>query len=85
MNGNTSFASRLKRARNLVGISQVELARRAQMTSPTICHYEQGKVRPTIDSLFLLSSALGVPAAWLLGEQHPREEKSINPWDMAKA
>jgi transcriptional regulator with XRE-family HTH domain len=66
------MGSRLLIARNVlrlrarIGITQTELARRAQMAQPRIAEIEAGGVNTTVDTLDKLAAAFGVDAASLL-------------------
>ncbi len=63
-----TFAERLKQRRTEVGISQSELARRAEITQRTIQHYEGGTRKPVnIEMVGRLAQALDTTAEYLLG------------------
>lgn len=54
----STLAQRLKSVRTKAGLSQRELARRADMTNGALSNIEQGKVSPTVSSLEKILSAI---------------------------
>jgi transcriptional regulator with XRE-family HTH domain len=58
--------TRIREARLALGLSQIELADRVQVSQPTIAHWEQGTHAPRQLALVRLADALGVSRAWLL-------------------
>lgn len=56
----------LRSARAALGISQEELAFRADLDRTYISHLENGHKSPTVDVLFRLAEELGVTASSLL-------------------
>ena len=65
----TKFATRLKRARNKAGMTQDELAKKAEMTQSKVSTYESPKNKsvPGLDAAAKLAVALGVSLDWLAG------------------
>ena len=59
--------SRLKRARVLAGLTQVELARHIHGSPTTVAKYEQNKAQPSIHVLVRLARILNVTSDELLG------------------
>jgi transcriptional regulator with XRE-family HTH domain len=59
----TPAASLLKRARQLAGLTQAELARRSGIAAPTISAYEAGRRDPTVTNLVRLLDAAGLDLA----------------------
>jgi transcriptional regulator with XRE-family HTH domain len=57
----------LKKARLDAGLSQEELATRAQIHRTYVSLLELNKKSPTMDVLFRLCDALGLPASDLIG------------------
>jgi transcriptional regulator with XRE-family HTH domain len=57
------FGGVLRRYRNIAGMSQEELADRAEVDRTHISRLERGVQQPTIATLIGLAIALGVPAA----------------------
>lgn len=64
---NVFRGGRLKTARERRGLTQDELAERAQTTQLSISRYENSKSTPAPDILAALALALEVSADWLLG------------------
>ena len=66
------FATRLKQARERVGLTQTELGLRAGLeatvASPRINQYEKGVHEPQFATAKRLAKALGIPAAFLYAE-----------------
>jgi transcriptional regulator with XRE-family HTH domain len=62
------FGGVLRRYRNIAGMSQEELADRAEVDRTHISRLERGVQQPTIATLIGLAIALGVPAADLARE-----------------
>ncbi len=61
------FPSRLKYARELRGLNQGDLAKRAGFQSSAISHFETGTRKPSFDNLRRLADALDVTTDFLLG------------------
>ena len=67
----TTLAERLKRVREVAGLSQRELAERVtadgvSVSSQTVMRYEQGASVPPADYVAALSRVLSVDAAWVV-------------------
>ncbi len=62
-----NLGGRLKRARTMSGLSQVELGERVGVTGSTINRYEQDRRKPDPDTLVAMADVLGVSIDWLLG------------------
>ncbi|NPV72890.1 MAG: helix-turn-helix transcriptional regulator [Pelotomaculum sp.] len=64
---------RLKEIREAKGLTQIELARRANLTQPFISELENGvKSNPSYQALQKLATALGISVSELLGETQPK-------------
>ena len=61
------FPDRLRRAREYRGLTQGELAKRAELQPSAISHFETGARKPSFDNLRLLADALDVTTDYLLG------------------
>ena len=61
------FPIRLRRAREYRGLSQGELAKRADLQASAISHFETGTRKPSFDNLRLLADKLDVTTDYLLG------------------
>lgn len=62
------FGDRLKRSRETAGFSQEKLASLVDVSRKTIIRWERGERAPSMDKIALLSSALNVSTAYLMGE-----------------
>lgn len=61
------FPDRLRAARQLRGLSQSELAEKADLQPSAVSHFETGRRSPSFDNLKALSEALQVTTDFLLG------------------
>ena len=65
----TSFSDRMRQCRELLGMSQVELATATGLQPSHINHFETGRREPNIENLRKIKQALKVPYEMLLGGQ----------------
>ncbi|UNH43313.1 helix-turn-helix domain-containing protein [Moellerella wisconsensis] len=65
MNFNDSFPRRVAAARNSLGLTQSELAKKVGVVTRQIAAYEGGEARPRINALNNLAAALGTTPEWL--------------------
>lgn len=65
----TRIARTLRREREAASLSISELARRAGVSKATVSQLESGAGNPSVETLWALGVALGVPFAVLVGEQ----------------
>lgn len=65
----TRIARTLRREREAVGLSISELARRADVSKATVSQLEAGAGNPSVETLWALGVALGVPFAVLVDQQ----------------
>jgi transcriptional regulator with XRE-family HTH domain len=74
------FNEKIKKIREILGISQAKLAELINTHSITISRYERGEGEPSIDVLIKLVNNLSVNPNWLLtGEGNPfKNEEVIN-------
>ncbi|WP_136519513.1 helix-turn-helix domain-containing protein [Cellulomonas telluris] len=63
------IARALRRERESAGISVSELARRAGISKATVSQLEHGAGNPSVETLWVLGVALGVPFATLVDQQ----------------
>lgn len=63
------LAANLRALREQAGLSLSELARRSDIAKGTLSQLETGTGNPTIETVFSLSNALGVPVSSLLTER----------------
>ena len=62
------IADAIRREREASGIAPAELARRAGVSKATISQLENGTGNPTVETLWAIGAALGVPFATLVAE-----------------
>ncbi|MEV4417164.1 XRE family transcriptional regulator [Catellatospora sp. NPDC049609] len=67
--GAEGVGARLRRLREQAGISLSELARRANVGKATLSGLENGTRNPTLETLWSVTAALGVPITALLTDQ----------------
>jgi transcriptional regulator with XRE-family HTH domain len=65
------LATNLRTLREQAGLSLSELARRSDIAKGTLSQLETGAGNPTIETVFSLSNALGVPVSTLLADPAP--------------
>lgn len=63
------LGANLRALRETAGLSLSELARRSDIAKGTLSQLESGTGNPTIETVFSLSNALGVPVSSLLTER----------------
>lgn len=61
-----TFAPRVKRIREHLGLTQAELAEALGKSEDTVRAYEHGRARPTLEGLFDLAGALEVATCDLI-------------------
>ncbi|MEU9239716.1 XRE family transcriptional regulator [Streptomyces shenzhenensis] len=67
--GNAVVARNVRLLRDQRGLSLTELARQAGLSKQTLSNLEQGTGNPTVDTLFAIAAALGVPVTRLVAER----------------
>ena len=68
-------AERIKTALSLRGMKQAELCRRINMPKSALSQYLSGLYEPKQDRIYLISQALNVSEAWLMGLDAPMERQ----------
>ena len=68
---------RLRLRRNLLGLSQDELARRLGLTSQLIQKYEAGETRISASRLYGIAVQLAVPITWFFDELESKKRPSV--------
>jgi transcriptional regulator with XRE-family HTH domain len=77
------LGANLRARRDDQGISLSELARRSGIAKGTLSQLESGAGNPTIETVFSLSNALGVPVSSLLNETPSAEMVLVRSADLA--
>ena len=71
------LSRRIQELRASLGWSQVELAKRLQISKQTVSNWENDNIQPSVDMLMRLSRLFGVSTDYLLGlEDTPRLDVS---------
>jgi transcriptional regulator with XRE-family HTH domain len=60
-----TLAERLKKARQLAGMEQAQLAEAVGVSRVSISNYELGKTEPTVTTFVLWAEATGATLEWL--------------------
>ena len=68
-------AERIKTALSARGLKQAELCRRTNMPKSALSQYLSGLYEPKQDRIYLISQALNVSEAWLMGLDVPMERQ----------
>src|SRR5215475_12108612 len=68
---------RLRLRRNLLGLSQDELAKRLGLTSQLIQKYEAGETRISASRLYGMAVQLAVPITWFFDELESKKRPSV--------
>lgn len=69
-----TFAERLKKLRAEKGYSQAELGKLINVSAATVCNYENGKIKPFINTQIQLASVLGISKEELMKEDAGNEK-----------
>lgn len=64
-----SFQGRLRKAREIKGLSQGDLAEKSGLQPSAVSHFESGRRAPSFDNLRRLADALSVSTDYLLGRE----------------
>ena len=59
---------RLRKARELAGISSIEMAEHLGVSRNTVTNYEHDNTRPPLMAIRAYAAETGVPIEWLIGE-----------------
>ncbi len=65
--GNVMFSERLKIARKIQNLNQVELAEKLGVSKQSVSNWENDNIQPSIEVLIKISHALKVSSDYLLG------------------
>ena len=78
-----SCAARLKMALSIRNMTQAELCQKTKIPKSALSEYIKGLYDPKQDRLLILSEALNVDPAWLMGYEVPMEKegKKRSPHD----
>lgn len=71
-----NFKARFNKAISTRNIKPIELSEKTGISKSAISHYMSGYTKPKSDKLYVLSNALNVSEAWLMGYDVPMERSS---------
>lgn len=71
-NMKAELKDRLREALNDAGMKPIELSERTGIPKSMISYYLSGKTKPKADRIFIISTALSVTEAWLMGYDVPK-------------
>lgn len=63
------FGQRLKELRKDKDLTTVQLGKALGISDATISRWENGKIRPSVDSVFQITKFFNVPAGYLIGTE----------------
>ena len=72
-------STRIAKALAIRGMKQYELCEKTKIPKSAISQYISGAFEPKQDRVFLISQALNVDPAWLMGFDVPMEKKDAQP------
>lgn len=76
MNDKSAFMDRLKKAMTIRGLTQKDLVDRTGFSKSRISQYVNGTYEAKQDGVYMLSKALNVNEAWLMGYDCPMDRCS---------
>ncbi len=79
-----SFGTRLKKAIDNKGISQLQLAEKSNISKSAINDYIKDKYEPSRKRISIFANILNVSEVWLIGYDVPYMDQKINPEDGCK-
>ena len=62
-----SFPSKIKKARENMGLTQQQVEEETKISQSTLSKYETGKLEPDIETLGILADLYEVSIDWLIG------------------
>lgn len=74
-----SISARIKKALRIKGMKQAELCKRANIPKSSLSQYLSGDFEPKQDRIYLISQALNVNEAWLMGFDVPMDRQTKSP------
>ena len=77
-----SCADRIKTALYIRGMKQADLCKLTKIPKSALSQYLSGAYEPKQDRIYLISKALNVSEAWLMGLDVPMEKEKKRPSDI---
>ena len=74
-----SCGARIKRGLQIRGMKQADLCQIAKIPKSAISQYISGAFEPKQDRIYLISKALNVSEAWLMGYDVPMDRVNFSP------
>ena len=74
-----SCGERIKTGLKIRGMKQADLCQITKIPKSAISQYISGAFEPKQDRIYLISKALNVSEAWLMGYDVPMERETISP------
>ena len=74
-----SCGKRIKEALSIRGMKQIELCETTKIPKSALSQYISGAYEPKQDRIYLISKALDVSEAWLMGYDVPMGREKISP------
>jgi transcriptional regulator with XRE-family HTH domain len=71
-------AERIKKGLQIKGMKQADLCQITKIPKSAISQYVSGAFEPKQDRIYLISKALNVSEAWLMGYDVPMERQDLN-------
>lgn len=81
MSNNNIIGERIKELREQVGEKQEELGEMIFSSQTAISHYENGRIKPTVDTIAAIAKHYNVSADYLLGLT---DKKAKTPCDLCR-
>lgn len=72
-----SLGNKIKKSRDLAGLTQEQLAEAIRVTRSSVAQYESGEKEPTVHHLADMAIALGVSTDYLLGIDEERTNTCV--------
>lgn len=72
------FTKRLKQARKLKSMTQIELAEAVGVSQSAPSQWERGVKEPTLSNLYVIAKVLDCSPGWLLGTDSSSKPNSLN-------
>ena len=71
-----TISARIKKALRIKGMKQADLCQRTKIPKSSLSQYLSGDFEPKQDRIYLISKALNVSEAWLMGFDVPMERQT---------